>query len=344
MASWFHGSPDKGDQPLNFTSIMSEMTLEDKIGQLLMVPPQEDVMRRVRAGTVIVMDQHIDSERQGQQFVADLQQQNAQSSRVPLWIHGFVYQKEWAGPRDGVIAEGCTVEQAEECCFELGRRWRSIGFHTYPSPTVNVPKYGECIMRDWAISSDPHVTDRYARAITRGLIRAGCGTMAQHFPAHGATPVDSHVDIPTIEMDIEELMRDHIPPYSTSFAAGCTTICTAHVRCPALDSNPEHIATISRPILTDFLRGQLAFQGVTIADSITMEGFKRIGDLPEKCVEAVAAGCDSICITQEGDLAERVFGALLQAVGDGRLTDIRLEEAVQRNLSFKQWLQETAAA
>lgn len=327
---------------MSFISIASDMTLEEKVGQLLMVPPQEDVIRRVRAGTVIVLDHHVDSENQAQKFVADLQAQNAESSRVPLWIHGFVHQKEWSGLRDGAIAESGTVEQAEDQFFELGRRWRSVGFHTYPSPTVNVPKYGECIMRDWAISADPHATVRYAEAITRGLISAGCGTMAQHFPAHGATPVDSHVDIPTIDMDIKELMRDHIPPYSASFTAGCTTICTAHVRCPALDNDPGHIATISRPILTDFLRGQLGFQGITIADSITMEGFKRIGDLPEKCVEAIAAGCDSLCITKEGDLAEQVFDAILQAIADRQLTNDRLEDAVQRNLSFKQWLQETS--
>lgn len=316
------------------------MTLEEKVGQLLMVVPREDLIRRVRAGTVIVMDQHIDSESEARHLVAELQQQNAETSRVPLWIHGFVHHKEWAGPRDEAMAKTCTVEQAEELCFELGCRWRSIGFHTYPSPTVNIPIYGKCIMRDWAISEDAGITVRYASAITRGLIRAGCGTMAQHFPAHGATPVDSHVDVPTIELDIEELMRDHIPPYSASFAQGCTTICTAHVRCPALDTNPAHIATISRPILTDFLRGQLGFKGVIIADSITMEGFTRIGEPAQKCVEAVAAGCDSICITQEGALAESIFESLLHAVIEGQLADTRLDEAVRRNLSFKQWLQD----
>ena len=316
------------------------MTVEEKVGQLLMVAPREDLIRRVRAGTVIIMDHHAGGEDETRQRVSDLQRCNAETSEVPLWIHGFVYGQEWSGPRDREIARTCSVEEAEDLCFELGRRWRSVGFHTYPSPTVNVPIHGACIMREWAISEDPDTTVRYARAITRGLIRAGCGSMAQHFPAHGATPIDSHRDVPAIELDLEELMRDHIPPYAASFAEGCTTLCTAHLRCPALDPDPARIATTSRPILTDFLRGRLGFQGVVIADCITMEGFKRMGDQARLCVDAVAAGCDSICVTAENDLAVDACEALLEGVTRGQLTETRLNEAVERNLSLKRWLQE----
>ena len=164
--------------------------------------------------------------------------------------------------------------------------------------------------------------------------------MAQHFPAHGAAPVDSHREVPTIELDLDELMRNHISPYLASFAEGCTTICTAHLRCPALDPEPARIATTSRPILTDFLRGRLGFEGVVIADCITMAGFKRMGDPARQSVDAVAAGCDCICITAENDLAAEAFEALLEGVEHGRLTETRLNEAVERNLSLKRWLQE----
>jgi len=320
------------------------MTLEDKVGQLLMVVPREDLVRRVHAGTVVLMDRDVDSESETRQLTADLQRWNAETSRVPLWVHGFITTKEWAGPRDGQIAQRCALQDAEELCYELGRRWRHLGLHTYPSPTVNVPIHETCIMRAWAISDDPDTATRYSRAITRGLIRAGCGTMAQHFPAHGATAVDSHQDVPVIELSRTELMRDHIPPYQASFREGCTTICTAHLRCPALDPDPGRIATTSRPILTDFLRGELGFRGVTIADAIGMVGFQKMGDPGETCVEAVAAGCDSICVTSDDDAACSVFESLLRAAGLGQLTETRLNEAVGRNLSFKQWLQERAPA
>jgi beta-N-acetylhexosaminidase len=266
-----------------------------------------------------------------------LQRMNSEMSPVPLWLHGFIKDRPWALPRDGVVAASHSPGEAEEAFFNAGLRWREMGLHTYPSPTVNVPLFDTCIMRDWAISSDPEITVRYARAITRGLIRARCGTMAQHFPAHGATALDSHKTVPVIDLDLDTLMRDHIPPYIASFEEGCTTICTAHLKCPALDPDENNIATTSRAILTDFLRGRLGFQGVTIADAIGMTGFRLQGDAGETTIRAVMAGCDSICILAD-DLAKYVYKALLAAARDGRLTAERLDEAVMRNLAFKRWL------
>ncbi|MDP6380529.1 MAG: glycoside hydrolase family 3 N-terminal domain-containing protein, partial [Phycisphaerae bacterium] len=316
-------------------AIIKQMTVEEKVGQLLMIRLVEKHLRRLHAGTVIVGGDDLGGDIEGaRRRMAQLQRFNSEFSSIPLWIHGFVTEEDWAGPRDRQIADTCTTEEAEQMCFELGKRWRHIGLHTYPSPTVNIPVHGTCIMHGWEISDDVETTVRYARAITRGLVRARCGTMAQHFPAHGATPVDSHYDVPVVELDIDELLRVHIPPYLASFEEGCTTICTAHLRCPALDPDPAHIATTSRPILTDFLRGRLGFRGVTIADAIGMAGFKSQGDQAETTVKAVIAGCDSICITETDDLAERVFEALLRAARDGKLAPARLDEAVMRNLAF----------
>ncbi|MDK1030895.1 MAG: glycoside hydrolase family 3 N-terminal domain-containing protein [Planctomycetia bacterium] len=320
-------------------AVINAMTREEKVGQLLMIRFREGWIRDLHPGTLIVGDDDLGNDVSGaRRWVAEVKRFNAEFSRIPLWIHGFVTDQDWAAPRDRWIAETCSIEEAQKLCFELGQRWRYVGLHTYPAPTVNIPIHGTCIMHGWEISDDPEPTVRYARAITRGLVRARCGTMAQHFPAHGATPVDSHYDVPVIEIGIEELMRDHIPPYVASFEEGCTTICTAHLRCPALDADPAHIATTSRPILTDFLRGRLGFKGVTIADAIGMAGFKSQGDQAETCVKAVLAGCDSICITETDDLAERVFEALLHAAGEGELPSVRLDEAVRRNLAFKRWL------
>jgi beta-N-acetylhexosaminidase len=197
--------------------------------------------------------------------------------------------------------------------------------------------FDSCIMPNWAISNNPGTTERYSRAITRGLIRARCGTMAQHFPAHGATSVDSHSGVPVIELDLETLMRDHIPPYAASFEEGCTTICTAHLKCPALDPDGRNVATTSRAILGDFLRGRLGFQGVIISDAIQMEGFKNQGVQAETCVRAIGAGCDSICIPWPDELAVSVFETLLKAAQEGRLPAGRLDDAVMRNLAFKRW-------
>jgi len=142
-----------------------------------------------------------------------------------------------------------------------------------------------------------------------------------------------------VELDRQTLMRDHLDVYRACFEAGCTTVCTAHLACPALDPDPKHIATTSRPILTDFLRGELGFQGVTIADAIGMKGFQKNGPPEEMSVDAVLAGCDCICITNGGvELLGKVFDRLMKAVESKRLTQEGLDEAVLRHLKFMEWL------
>ena len=320
-------------------SIVQGLPLEERIGHLLMVPPVERIMRRVHAGTVIVMDYHLLPEiDHAAEFTTNLQSAAAQYTDIPVWVHGFVLEKDWAGPRDGEIAKQCSEQEAEALAYELGRRWREVGFHNYPSPTVNVPLFETGIALGEEISRDPAVTTLYARALTRGLHRAGCGNMAQHFPAHGATAVDSHKDVPVVKLNRDDIMRDHIAPYVASFAEGCSTICTAHLRCPALDPHPTDIATISKSIMTDLLRSELGFKGIAIADCVSMAAYQRMGDLAATTVKAVAAGCDSICITLEDDTAAHLFDGLLAAVQDGRLDASRVDEAVRRNLEFKAWL------
>ncbi len=319
-------------------SILDAMTLEEKTGQILMVPPTEELIRDLCPGSILVRNHNADDDFDAtREMVASLQHLNGETSRFPLWMHGFVYLPPWTPPRDGEIAEKHTVSETEGVFFEIGRKWRDMGFHTYPSPTVNIHMFDTGIMPKWAISKDPETTTQYSRAITRGLIRARCGTMAQHFPAHGATAVDSHAGVPVIDLNLETLMRDHIPPYTASFEEGCTTICAAHLKCPALDPDESNIATTSRAILVDFLRGRLGFEGVTIADAIQMEGFKAQGDQGETCVRAVIAGCDCICIPFPDELAVRVFETLLKAAQSGQLSAERLNDAVVRNLAFKRW-------
>ena len=149
--------------------------------------------------------------------------------------------------------------------------------------------------------------------------------------------MDSHRDFPVVALDRETLMRDHLASYKACFEAGCTTICTAHIACTCLDPDPRHIATTSRTILNDLLRGELGFQGLTIADAIEMKGFQKNGTPEAVSVDAVNAGCDSICMCT-AEAVEPVFTQLRRAVDEGRITMARLDEAVARNLQFMDWL------
>ena len=97
------------------------------------------------------------------------------------------------------------------------------------------------------------------------------------------------------------------------------------------------LPTTSRRVLTDFLRGKMKFRGIAIADALEMRGFQKNGPLEQVAVDAVIAGCDSLCIVEPGNV-EPVFTNLLRAAREGRIAPERLDEAVKRNLDFMEWL------
>jgi len=323
--------------------ILARMTTRQKVGQLLMAPLDatnyEAMLGDYGCGALIVW-----SPRSAEQFadplgaLANAAQAASLARRgLPAWLHGCTGGLGW---RPGWLSQAvrtASPEETEAVGAIFGRRWRAVGLHNLPEPTLNVRLFDTGIMLGWDTRADPATLTRYSVALTRGLTSARCGSMAQHFPAHGATPLDSHTDYPVVALDRETLWRDHLLPYQACFAAGCTTICTAHLACPALDPDPTHIATTSRPILTDVLRGELGFRGLTIADAVEMTGYGKNGPLGPVSVDAVNAGCDSLCLCNSASV-EPVFSALLAAAESGAISAARLDEAVLRHLAFLEWL------
>ena len=325
-------------------NILSRMTLDEKVGQLLMAYLDAETLEKqiedYRCGSMLVWGnlKGVDA-RSLCERINRAQALSLRHRKLPLWLHGYLPGLGWRPGWLRHAAQVATVAEAEKVAEIMGRRWRAVGLHNLPEPCLNVPLYDTGIMLGWSTSTDPKVVREFGLAVVRGATRVRCGTMAQHFPAHGATPQDSHKAYPVVELDRQTLMQDHLDVYRACFEAGCTTICTAHLACPALDPDPKHIATTSRPILTDFLRGELGFQGITIADAIEMKGFQKNGPPEEMSVNAVIAGCDSICIFSGGTEAVRsVFDQLMKAVQSKRLTQERVDEAVLRHLKFMDWL------
>jgi len=322
--------------------ILGRMTPGQKVGQLLMLAFDEqdlaEPIERLHAGCLIVWNSNVHGPRACAELANRIQEQAVAHRGVPLWLHGFVEDLGWSGAWQAALPTVADADEVERIGRVFGRRWRAAGLHNFPAPTVNVPIHDTCIMRTWAMTGDADLVTRYGEAATRGLVSQRCGTMAQHFPAHGATPVDSHKGFPVVDLARDVLMRDHVRPYQAAFEAGCTSICAAHIACTALDPDPDHVATTSHAILTDFLRGELGFEGIAIADAVSMTGFHKNGPPEVVCVDAVVAGCDSICIAWPGPMRTQVFDALLAAVRSGVISADRLDEAVARNLRFIEWL------
>ena len=181
------------------------------------------------------------------------------------------------------------------------------------NPVIGIRSFG----------SDPEFVSRHVAAYVRGHQSAGVAACAKHFPGHGDTEGDSHVELPTAGGDL----ADALPPFRAAIDAGVRAIMSAHIRVPGLDDAP---ATLSRRILHDLLRNELGFTGAVVTDALDMKGVATIGTA---CApRSLEAGADALCLgAGEGpEPVETAQRAIVEAVRAGRLPEERLREAARR--------------
>jgi beta-N-acetylhexosaminidase len=159
-------------------------------------------------------------------------------------------------------------------------------------------------------------------------------TTAKHFPGHGDTATDSHLGVAQVTGDRARLNAVELPPFASAIAAGVDAVMVAHVTVPALDSEPNRVATTSRPIVTGLLKGEMGFKGVVVTDALDMAGLTRIyaNDVGRAAVESFKAGNDLLIIPADLDASYR---SMLQAVRSGEITVPRLDESVRKILELK---------
>ncbi|GAA4248155.1 glycoside hydrolase family 3 protein [Dactylosporangium darangshiense] len=221
----------------------------------------------------------------------------------------------------------------------IGAELDQLGINLNLAPTVDVNTADDNpIIGTRSFGADPIAVATHTAAAVLGLQGAGVAACAKHFPGHGATLADSHLELPTVDIDAALLHGRELPPFVAAIEAGAKSIMTAHIRVPALTGDAP--ATFSRAVLVDLLRRDLGFTGVVVTDALEMLGAARYaGGIPAGAVLALAAGADLLCIG--ADIDEQITNAcadeIVAAVRDGRLPADRLEEAVARVADLSAW-------
>jgi beta-N-acetylhexosaminidase len=221
----------------------------------------------------------------------------------------------------------------------IGADLVGAGINLDLAPTVDVNTAADNpIIGTRSFGADPARVARHAAAAIAGLQSTGVAACAKHFPGHGATRADSHLELPTVDAEPAVLRQRDLPPFAAAVAAGTQAIMTAHIRVPALTGADP--ATFSHAALTDLLRGEYGFHGAVITDALEMKGATlAAGGIGEAAVLALGAGADLLCIGARVSLevVELVASEIVAGVGDGRLTLPRLEEAAQRTAALASW-------
>jgi beta-glucosidase len=189
------------------------------------------------------------------------------------------------------------------------------------NPVINVRAFGE----------DPATVAALAGAFIRGSRTHPVLTSAKHFPGHGDTAVDSHLDLPVLPHDRARLDRIELAPFRAAIAAGVDSIMTAHLLLPELDDRDP--ATLSAPILTDLLRRDLGYEGLIVTDALVMQAIAARYGAAEAAVLAFEAGADILLMPADPDAA---LDALEEAVLSGRIAEARLAESLGRIWQAKQ--------
>ena len=191
------------------------------------------------------------------------------------------------------------------------------------NPVINVRSFGDT----------PDVVGQLATAFIEGAKPHPVLTTAKHFPGHGDTTTDSHLDLPVLPHAASRLAEVELRPFASAIAAGVDSIMSAHLLIPSWDN--QRPATLSQPILTGQLRQKLGFEGLIVTDALIMGGVTQYASSAEISVMAVAAGADVLLMPDDPEVA---IESVYQAIQVGSLTKERIYESVERIWQAKQKL------
>jgi beta-glucosidase-like glycosyl hydrolase len=329
------------------------LTLDEKIGQLFIVPAcqlrgedhTQDLERLIaqgKIGGVILKQGTID----GQRNLIDRLQS---MSPMPLlcvqdaeWGVGMRLTDVAPFPRNLTLGAVQDLSLLYQLGQEIGRQCRSVGVHLNLAPVCDV----NCnplnpIIHTRSFGEDPLQVAVRSERVMSGIQSMGVFACAKHFPGHGDTTTDSHVDLPLVRHDLQRLKNVELVPFQRLIAAGIKVVMTAHLCVEALDAVP---ATFSRKIVTDLLQKELGFEGLVISDALNMKALSKYYSPEEIAVKALLAGHDLLLY---GDhIAPRVdqilqndvpkaFAAIKAAVQSGELPEALIDAKVAKILEVK---------
>ena len=233
-------------------------------------------------------------------------------------------------PAAMALGAGSDAAACERAGTLLGRDLARLGISVDFAPCADLaldPR--NTVIGNRSFGSAPHAVASRCAAFARGLETGGVAAAIKHFPGHGSTARDSHLDLPRIAVDAATLRARDLVPFAASIATDAASIVmTAHVVLEALDEHAP--ATLSAAVLTGLFRGELGFDGVIATDCLEMGAIASTIGTCAGAVRALAAGADLLLVSHHLELAEAGAQAIATAIADGNVPRARLESAAAR--------------
>lgn len=329
--------------------LLSGMTLREKLCQLMIVRPEvltgespvtaagettRLALETYPVGGLIYSVDNLVTQEQTREMITNTQSY----SKLPLFISAdeeggnvgrLMYKlgTTWVNSMYSYKDEGADTAYAN--AKTIGTDMVSCLFNTDFAPVADVwTNPDNTVIGDRAYSDNFEQAAELVASAVRGFTDAGVICCLKHFPGHGDTSTDTHEGAAVVSKSLDELRAGEFLPFVSGIEAGADMVMIGHITVTSVDPEP---ATISKAIITDVLRGELGWDGVVISDSLDMGALAGY-DNGEVCVKFLEAGGDILLGIPD---IETALTALEAAVTDGRLTESRIDESVQRVLELK---------
>lgn len=339
-------SNEQGNQSIS--EEVSKMDLEEKIGQMIfagvsgttMDTGAQKLINQLHVGGIIFYKNNFENPTQTVELVNQIKAEN--SSNIPLFLGvdqegGRVIRLPGAltnFPPNKQIGEVNNPEFSYKIGRLLGYELKEFGLNLDFAPVLDINSNpNNPVIGDRSFGNNLEIVSKLGIETMKGIQSQKVIPTIKHFPGHGDTAVDSHLELPIVNKTLKELMKLELIPFKRAMDEGAEVVMVAHMLIPKLDKNNP--ASMSKVVMTDVLRKQLGFTGVIITDDMTMGAIVEHFDIGKAAVESVKAGSDIILVGHGYDNVDKIQSALKSAIEKGEISQQRINESVERIIKLK---------
>ena len=326
--------------------LVANMSDADKVGQLLMIgihgktlnDDAKFMLNEYRVGGIILFDRNMESKDQVKLLITDINKTGKSAGLTPLFIGidqegGAVARMEdqliKVPPAEELGKE--PIEQAVSLAKQSGTELKDLGFNINFAPVADLGlTYGR------SFSTNPDEVIRYASAVGKAYDEAGLWYSYKHFPGIGKTDVDLHADTSVVPVSKEALLNEDTKVFVDLIKQSkpnTYAIMVSHAMYPQID--PDHPSSLSKAIITDWLRKDMGYNGVVVTDDMDMGALAKHYTFGDMAVQSILAGSDILLVCHEYEHMQEAYNGLMKAVKEGRISKDRLDESVKRILLMK---------
>ena len=326
--------------------LVANMSDADKVGQLMMIgihgktlnDDAKFMLNEYRVGGIILFDRNMESKDQVKSLITDINKTGKSAGLTPLFIGidqegGAVARMEdqliKVPPAEELGKE--PIEQAVSLAKQSGTELKDLGFNINFAPVADLGlTYGR------SFSTKPDDVVRYASTVSKAYDEVGLWYSYKHFPGIGKTDVDLHADTSVVPVSKETLLNEDTKVFVDLIKQSkpnTYAIMVSHAMYPQID--PDHPSSLSKAIITDWLRKDMGYNGVVVTDDMDMGALAKHYTFGDMAVQSILAGSDILLVCHEYEHMQEAYNGLMKAVKDGRISKERLDESVKRILLMK---------